>query len=225
MSYLALAVSSNAVLSACSKRPEPPPASYRDSEPRILEGSAGSADLNADPTAQTATSAAAIPIATTLAALRSPGEDHFGYCAAGLTRSGDTRLDLTRLGALCGPGNGLLVYEPPFQATASASGGLRRELELRPDQCLRIAVVTDNPAQALRVVMAQADGAQPETCRVGFGWCPPSGVWCTPSGSASVEFSGQGADVQFQARLWTLRPLGRGAPQLATELFASPAGP
>jgi hypothetical protein len=136
------------------------------------------------------------------------------------------RLDLTRLGALCGPGNGLLAFEPPFQATASASASLRRELELRPDQCLRVAVATDDPTQTIQVVIAQADGTQPETCRVGFGWCPPSGVWCTPSGSASVEFSGQGADVQFQTRLWTLRPLGRGQPQLATELFGGvPAGP
>jgi hypothetical protein len=203
MSYLALGLSSNLVLAGCSNRAAPKPAVYRSSEPTILDYPPEKHPESVPPEASAGAAEAAI--ATSLAALRTPGEDHFGYCAAGLGRSGDAALDLVRLGAVCGPGNGLLVFEPAFQATASVQS-LHRRLDLDRGLCVRVAVATEDPAQTVSVRVEGPGKTPPVSCKVGFGWCPASGVWCTKRGEVELDFSANGGDVPFHARIWTLKP-------------------
>jgi hypothetical protein len=204
MSYLALALSSNVAVSSCRAEPEAAPQGYRDIEPMILETAPAHAeDTSAPLAAAPVLLTIAPPIETSLAALRTPGEDHFGYCAAGLTRTGQARRDLTRLGGLCGPSNGLLAFEPAFQLVASPTAVVRK-LALNRGQCVRIAVATEQAEERVEVQLRGVKGDQPVQCSVGFGWCPPSGVFCGGL-QTELELRTTNGEVEVQARLWAMQ--------------------
>jgi len=72
--------------------------------------------------------------------------------------------------------------------------------------CVRVAVATVDAAQSV-AVRVEGPGKTPAiACKVGFGWCPASGVWCASKGAVELDFSASSGDVPFHARIWTLKP-------------------
>jgi hypothetical protein len=145
------------------------------------------------------------PIATSLEALRSKGEDHLGYCAGGLRRSGDAAIDLLRLGALCGPANGLLPYEPAFEAVVDGNP-VRRTFELKRRQCVRLGIVSEQTGKPVRVTLQPVGSTVGAVkCTEAFGWCPPASAYCPGGERVELEISALDP-VKLSARLWVLTP-------------------
>ncbi|MEN9579678.1 MAG: hypothetical protein RJA70_2687 [Pseudomonadota bacterium] len=185
-SYLALVLSSNHLI-ACQGG-ESRPQSVRVDPPRILaprRPDAGVIDAPGAPTRSVS------------------HRDHFGYCYGNYTTSGNPSLDLLRLGALCGPSNGMLAVQPRWNP---------RPQDADPE--LGIAV---EAGDCLRVIAASASGAPFElewrdgnellvSCeQTHFGLCPADGVVC-PSRSTSLTLGvhSDGPLDRFSAEVWRL---------------------
>lgn len=149
---------------------------------------------------------------------------HLEYCDHGFRPTGDVRIDLARLGALCGPSNGLtratsvqrqlqLPGDDPVPPTVTARLRGRHE----PGTCGRLAVAVA-PAFGAVVVQLQAEETSQilAECRLSkSGFCPPREVVCGAA-VAAVQ-----SDVDSKDDAMTTKPERRSP---STEVEATTAG-
>lgn len=118
-------------------------------------------------------------------------KSHIEYCDRGFRSTGDVRVDLTRLGALCGPSNGLsrewgssvvvpLTGVPIGQVLRGATSAAG---------CGRLAVGFVAPGAGELVVRSMRAGtSDADECRLSqSGFCPPDALTCDRS-ALSVQW-------------------------------------
>jgi hypothetical protein len=186
LGYLAACVASNGVMLGCRKSP---PAREDGSERR--------------PPDIVVTAPAEADAATSRVEPASAGESSHA-CFAGYRRSGQVELDLLRVGALCGPPNGMLTRQPARKLTAG-SEGVAETIRLGAGDCVwALAALEPSGGFELQWVT----GAQVlSSCEVdGLGWCPASGPLC-PDRAAELQlswdYSGAGS---LTVQVWTRDP-------------------
>jgi hypothetical protein len=129
-------------------------------------------------------------------------KSHLEYCDQGFRTTSNSRVDLTRLGALCGVSNGLTrVWSHDWLVDGRESGdGPFVEQELRGASaaagCGRFAIgfVHDNEAPEL-VVDALARDQRLSECRLSqSGFCPSHSLVCNPTRVKLQLARGDGAE-------------------------------
>lgn len=111
-------------------------------------------------------------------------QSHLEYCADGFQTTGDTRVDLARLGALCGPSNGLVRgLGSVLEFASDESELLRGELRLPAAQsaeCGRFVVAFSrrDAAQSLTVSVHGRNGTVDECTLNQSGFCPSDELSC-----------------------------------------------
>lgn len=124
----------------------------------------------------------------TAAQPKADATSHLSYCDRGFRTTGDRRVDLARLGALCGPSNGLVRGWSASQPLHGHESGEYEEAELvwsrrfGPVGCGRFAVAFEVQGNE-RPLVVRVDG-QPglvAECRLSqSGFCPLNALVCEP---------------------------------------------
>lgn len=186
MSYLGLALSSN-TLTAC----ETGVGAQRESafsEPRILV---------------TVKPDSGAPLAPNVASPPAFRQDHFGYCYDGYKTSGKPALDLLRLGALCGPSNGMLAAQPRWTLSVQADAPALT-VPLEAGDCVRVIAATTSP-ESFELEWREGDRQLRSCQQTSFGLCPPDGVVCSSAaGPVTLAVHSDGPLAGFMAEVWRL---------------------
>lgn len=134
---------------------------------------------------------------------RGAPRDHFEYCDAGFVASGNPELDVWRLGALCGPSNGLERQHELERSTSGPEQPQRFRFDVQGHSCVRVAVAVGH-GREVEVELIRGEQVVANCMLAGAGWCPPRAAVCDWGESPLiVELLVAGAPGAVAAQLWT----------------------
>jgi hypothetical protein len=215
------------VLAGCEDKPRP--WSQGDGPPVVLaprsgemagEQGEGGRDASAGPGGATAPSPSSAPDASTAQAIEDAPPDEapgrrpvpggpWVKCHEGFSLSGDPVRDVTRLGLLCGPSNGMRrktrqaivglagEHEPPVVTTIRASRGA----------CYRIFAAADAEVRELDVTVRSARdvGVAADHGAGRLAIVQPDRPFCTPADEPfTVEIAARRGSGRFAAEVWAI---------------------
>lgn len=142
------------------------------------------------------------PVARAGSAPHTGHRDHYQYCDSGFQPSGNPELDVWRLGALCGPSNGLERWEKLQRSNAGSEAAARFEFETEEVVCVRVAAAVEH-GQAFEIEVSRNDQVVASCALKGAGWCPERGPACDGSGEPLVlELLLHGSQRLVAAQVW-----------------------
>ncbi|MBI4954813.1 MAG: hypothetical protein HY908_22520 [Myxococcales bacterium] len=138
-------------------------------------------------------------------------------CYAGFAQSGDPVSDVTRLGMLCGPSNGMVPFdEEPRRGRVEAGKGPRSyQFPAGRGECFRLFAAAELGVGDLDVVMRSSRGTTVARDHTDDGWpiVAPDGPVCSPGEDVfTIDVSSEQGSGAFAAQLYKLAgPRARGA--------------
>ena len=130
-------------------------------------------------------------------------------CYGGFRPSGEPLRDVTRLGLLCGPPNGLrLVSREPLQGKVAAGArAASHRFEARRGECYRIFAVASSSIEDLDVVVRSSRGSQLAKDHSEDAWpiLDPEGPICTfGDDTFTVAVSARRGSGSYAMQIWAL---------------------
>lgn len=115
--------------------------------------------------------------------------------------------DVTRLGLLCGPANGLHPIAPAHQGTLIEGGSIDILFPLEQGQCVRAFGVSEAGLSDLDLTLLDPQGTPLGSDQIEDRWpiLPPDGTLCVAtSGRFQLRVTARKGSGAFAAQLWLL---------------------
>ena len=130
-------------------------------------------------------------------------------CYAGFQPSGDPVRDVTRLGLLCGPANGMVAYDdaPLTGRLDPTKGPLRYQFDANKGDCFRLFAVSEPTIPDLDVVVRSSRGTNVARDLTASTWpiVGADGPMCAFGRDLfTIEVSARAGSGGFAAQLWVL---------------------
>jgi hypothetical protein len=130
-------------------------------------------------------------------------------CYGNYRRSGDPLKDVTRLGLLCGPENGMRRMGETVQGTAhSGKAGHTSPFSVLSGECFRVFVAAEPTIEDLDVEVLSRHGARIASDHGDNGWAivQPDRPFCAlEDDTYTVEVKARRGQGRFAAEIWRLR--------------------
>lgn len=140
------------------------------------------------------------------------GKNNFASCYSGYESGVSPELDVHRLGALCGPSNGLQAAESVI-TTERTQEATQRTVSVQRGDCVRLVAATSSTSVEVEIDKGEQTL---ESCEISpFGWCPAEGPLCLPNtGPPKVKLTlttriadppkpGNRAPLYVSSQLWS----------------------